>query len=124
MEGYLVKVYSFDKENGKRITAFDSNFFLTRIAKTESATHTGVVFLEPGEIIGFHEAVVPQILLVIEGEGWVRSDTQEKQRIKKGEAVSWAKGEGHETTTEKGLTAVIIEAEELQPFDCSSPPKT
>ena len=63
-----MKVYSFNKENGKRITAFDSNFILTRIAKTESATHTGVVFLESGEIIGFHEAVVPQILLVIEGE--------------------------------------------------------
>lgn len=63
-----MKVYSFNKENGKRITAFNSNFILTRNAKTESATHTGVVFLEPGEVIGFHQAVVPQILLVIEGK--------------------------------------------------------
>lgn len=116
-------VYSFNKEKGKRITAFDSNFILTRIAKTESATHTRIVFLEPKEIIEFHGAVVPKILLVIEGGGWVRSDTQKKrQRIKKEEAVSGAKGEGHETTTEKGLTALIIEAEELLPFECSSPP--
>ncbi|ANU12645.1 hypothetical protein B481_1316 [Planococcus halocryophilus Or1] len=119
-----MRFYSFNKENGKRITAFNSNFIMTRIAKTESATHTGIVFLNPGETIGFHQAVVPQILLVIEGEGWVRSYTQEKQRIKKGEAVSWAKGEGHETTTENGLTALIIEAEELLPFDSTSSPKT
>ena len=53
----------------------------------------------------------------------MRSDMQEKQRIKKGEGVSWAKGEGHETTTEKGSTALIIEAEELLPCDCSNPTK-
>ncbi|WKA56555.1 cupin [Planococcus shixiaomingii] len=108
-----MKVYTFEKESGKHITAFNSSFVMTRIARTESATHVGMVFLEPGETIGFHKAVVPQLLLVIEGEGWVRSDMHQKRLIKKGEAVSWTKGEGHETTTESGLTALVIEAEDL-----------
>ncbi len=86
---------------------------MNRIAKTESATYLGMVVLEPGEVIGFHQAVIPQILLVVDGDAWVSSDTQEKQRLTKGDIVSWEKGEGHETTTDSGLTALIVEAEDL-----------
>lgn len=108
-----MKIFSVVEIEGSLITAFESNFHLTRLVKTTSATHISMVSLEPGEKIGFHKAVVPQILLVLDGEGFVRSDTQANHLIKKGQAVSWEKDEGHETSTETGLTAIIIEAEEL-----------
>lgn len=108
-----MKVYPYNKENERQITKFNSNFKMNRIAKTESASYLGMVVLEPGEVIWFHQAVIPQILLVIDGDAWVSSDTQEKQRLTKGDIMSWAKGEGHETTTDSGLTALIVEAEGL-----------
>ncbi|WP_342527706.1 cupin [Chryseomicrobium sp. FSL W7-1435] len=106
-------VFSIIEKEGDLITAFESNFHLTRLVKTTSATHISMVSLEPGTKIGFHKAVVPQVLLVIDGEGFVRTDTQDNQPIKKGQAVSWDKDEGHETITETGLAAIVIEAEEL-----------
>lgn len=108
-----MKIFSVDEKEGNHITAFNSHFLLTRLVKTASTTHIGLVFLEPGAKIGFHKAVVPQVLLVLDGEGFVRSDTQDNHPIKKRQAVSWDKDEGHETSTETGLTAIIIEAEEM-----------
>lgn len=108
-----MKIYPYNKENERHITKFNSNFKMNRIAKTESATYVGMVVLEPGEVIGFHRAVISQILLVVDGDAWVSSDTQEKQRLTKGDIVSWEKGEGHETATDSGLTALIVEAEDL-----------
>ncbi len=82
---------------------------------TDGLTKTGCMHLEPNGVIGFHEAVVPQLLLIVSGEGLVRSDNDPPVHIKAGEAAFWKKGEGHETTTETGLTAIVIEAEELSP---------
>jgi hypothetical protein len=66
-------------------------------------------------IIGYHQAVVPQLLLVISGEGFVRGEDEAIYSIKAGEAAFWIKDEFHETTTKTGLTAIVIESEELDP---------
>ena len=47
--------------------------------------------LEENGIIGFHQAVVPQILLIINGEGWVRGKEATKFFVKAGDAVFWEK---------------------------------
>ncbi|MBS4189690.1 cupin [Bacillus sp. FJAT-49705] len=110
-----MELFQFDKSSGKYIDHYNSNFIMSRIVKTEKASQIGCMHLDANGIIGFHQAVVPQLLLVVNGEGWVRSDDGLKVKIKKGEAVFWEKGEGHETTTDKGLTAIVIESEELTP---------
>lgn len=112
-----MEIYSFLRDEGHQITKFNSNFILTRIAKTENPAHIGFVSLEPGGAIGFHQAVVSQLLVVIEGEGWIRTGNQEKQKISRGEAVLWEKGEWHETISEIGMSALIIESEKLTPAD-------
>jgi quercetin dioxygenase-like cupin family protein len=63
-----------------------------------------------------HPATVPQILAVLEGAGSVSGADGEFQPIAAGEAVFWAAGEQHETRTEEGLTALILEGEGLEPF--------
>lgn len=108
-----MEILSFTQENGKHITHFDSDFIMSQVTKTIGEAHIGIVYLRPGQIIGFHHAIVPQILLVIEGEGWVSGGDQIKQKLIKGQAVKWEKGEGHETSSESGMVAIIIEAEEL-----------
>lgn len=64
-----------------------------------------------GGRIGRHPASVPQLLAVIEGTGWVSGADGEAQAIGAGEAVWWETGEEHETWTDDGLTAIVIEGE-------------
>ena len=82
---------------------------------TEKPARIGFMYLDPGGVIGYHQATVPQLLLVVSGEGWVLGKEGDKQRIVQGEAAFWEYGEGHETSTETGLTAMVIECEELEP---------
>lgn len=64
-------------------------------------------------MVGYHQAVVPQLLLIVEGEGFVRGETDDYINVQRGEAVFWNQGEWHETKTDTGLTAIVIESEEL-----------
>jgi quercetin dioxygenase-like cupin family protein len=72
--------------------------------------------LRPTGRIVRHPATLPQILAVLEGTGHVSGAEGEFQPIAAGEAVFWAAGEEHETKTEHGLTALILETDGLQPF--------
>jgi hypothetical protein len=53
---------------------------------------------------------VPQLFLVVQGEGWVRGQAPERTRIQAGQGAYWEEGEGDEAGTETGMTAIIIEA--------------
>ena len=66
--------------------------------------------------IARHPATVPQILAVLEGAGRVSGADGQFQPIAAGEAVFWSAGEDHETETEDGLTALVLEADGLQVF--------
>nr|WP_272880028.1 cupin [Sulfoacidibacillus ferrooxidans] len=105
----------FGQEIGKSITHFDSNFIMSQVLLTDKAAHIGCMHLESNGIIGFHQALSPQLLLVVNGQGWVRCDSEEKVHVVIGDAVFWNKGEWHETQTETGLTAIVIESDELNP---------
>lgn len=63
----------------------------------------------------YHQAVVPQLLLILNGEGYVRNKKDEHFKVESGDAVFWGKDEWHETKTDVGLTAIVIESEELTP---------
>jgi quercetin dioxygenase-like cupin family protein len=110
-----MEFYKFSKDGGKQITKFNSDFVMSRIIQTDKATHIGCMYLEENGIIGFHQAVVPQLLLILNGEGYVRGDKEEYIKVRAGDAVFWEKDEWHETKTDKGLTAIVIESEELNP---------
>jgi quercetin dioxygenase-like cupin family protein len=110
-----MEFYRFDKEIGRRITKFNSDFIMSRIIQTEKVTHIGCMHLEANGIIGYHQAVVPQILLIMAGEGYVKGEKDEYYKVEVGDAVFWDKDEWHETKTSNGLTAIVIESEELNP---------
>lgn len=110
-----MKIYKFTKDSGKTITKFNSDFVMTRVIQTEKPTHIGCMYLEENGVVGYHQAVVPQLLLILSGEGYVCGDNKEYTKIQTGDAVFWDKKEWHETKTERGLTAMVIESEELNP---------
>lgn len=113
-----MEFYRFDKEVGKRISKYNSDFIMSRIIQTEKAAHIGCMHLEANGVIGYHQAVVPQIILIVAGEGHVRGEKNEYFQVEAGDAVFWKKDEWHETKTKNGLTAIVVESEELNPSSC------
>ncbi|UHA74310.1 cupin [Paenibacillus sp. 481] len=110
-----MQFFTFSKDSGKPVTRYDSQFVMSRIVRTDAATHIGCMHLDANDIIGYHQAVVPQLLLVMNGEGYVRGEKEEYVHVQAGDAVFWDKDEWHETKTSHGLTAIVIESEQLTP---------
>jgi quercetin dioxygenase-like cupin family protein len=70
--------------------------------------------LAPGGRIGRHPATLPQLFAALDGSGRVSGDDDAEGAISAGEAVFWEAGEDHETRTDSGLTAIVIESPELK----------
>ncbi|PFM87871.1 cupin [Bacillus cereus] len=109
-----MKIFDCSEEVGKQITAFQSNFIMSKILNHQGKIHIGAMHLKENGIIGYHEAVVSQLLLIVGGEGYVCGEDKEKVKVEAGQAVFWEKGEFHETSTENGLMGIVMEAEELE----------
>lgn len=110
-----MEFYRFDKDNGKKVTHFNSDFIMSRIIQTNSKANIGCMHLGESGIVGYHQAVVPQLLLVVDGEGYVRNEEDTYHHVKSGDAVFWQKDEWHETKTDEGMLVIVIESEELDP---------
>lgn len=108
-----MEFYRFDKMTGKPITKFNSDFVLSRIIKTNTHAHIGCMYLEKDGHVGYHQAGLPQLLLIVGGSGWVRGEGETKYLVNEGDIVFWESGEWHETTSDNGLTAIIIESEAI-----------
>ncbi|OCA85794.1 cupin [Bacillus sp. FJAT-27225] len=110
-----MRLFKFDKSVGNKISVYDSNFILSRIVRTNTPVSIGCMHLGQDGIIGRHEATCPQLLLIVDGEGEVSGEDRVRKPIQKGQAVYWEAGENHETTSQNGLTAIVIESDELSP---------
>jgi len=89
---------------------------LTRPAVDGSSMQAAIFRFAPGGRLVRHPATIPQILAVLEGSGKVSGADGDEQPIAAGEAVFWAQGEEHETSSGVGLTALIIEGEDVDRF--------
>lgn len=110
-----MEIFSFAKTHGRHVSQFDSDFIISRLAITEGRTAISCMYLEEDGMIGFHEATVNQILYVVAGEGYVCGENKEFKLLQAGDAVFWKEGEWHETKTNAGLTAIVIEGKTLTP---------
>ena len=83
----------------------------------EGALVQAAIFrFEPGGRIRRHPGTYPQIIAVLEGSGEVSGANGVDEPIGPGEAVFLHEGEDHETKSEAGLTALILEGESLERF--------
>jgi quercetin dioxygenase-like cupin family protein len=107
-----VKIVAF--ETAKAITRFDSRgATIGGVARCSGHVSVSFIELDPGGVLGMHEAESPQLFLVVEGAGRVRSGDDEPVPVAQGQAAFWDAGELHETVTDAGLTAIVVEADEL-----------
>lgn len=110
-----MELFKFDKSSGKEISKFNSDFIMSQIVQTTQSAHIACMHLEKNGVVGYHQAVSPQLLLIVSGAGLVRGEQEEYVKVQSGDAVFWKKDEWHETKTETGLMAIVIESEELSP---------
>lgn len=106
---------SFEPEAGRALDAYGSRGLtlspLTPPLAQGASVQAACFRLAPEGRIGRHPASVPQLLVVVGGSGWVSGRDSEAHPIRAGEAVWWEAGEEHETWTDEGLTAIVIEGE-------------
>ena len=63
-----MKIFDFSEKVGEHISAFQSNFIMSKILKHQGNIHIGSMHLQPNGVIGYHEAVVSQLLLIVKAK--------------------------------------------------------
>jgi quercetin dioxygenase-like cupin family protein len=89
------------------------NSVSARVRRLASEAHAVVIEIGPGGVVGRHTAVVAQLFVVVRGTGWVSGADGLRIQISAGEAVLWEAGEEHESGSEEGMTALVVEAEQI-----------
>lgn len=110
-----MKIFHFNGQTGRRVTKYGSNFILNKMIQTEQPAQIVHMDLNRGDNIGAHETHVNQLLIVTGGSGYVRGCEDIWYEVSSGEAVGFSAGEIHETRTDSGLTAIVIESESMDP---------
>jgi hypothetical protein len=111
-----MKLFRFDPEVGRSIDQYHSEgFIISRIAELFEAAIVHCAYLNANGVIGYHQAVMPQLFLVVQGDGWVRGRSPTKTSIQAGQAAYWEKDEWHESGTDGGMTVILIEGTNLDP---------
>lgn len=109
-----MKIYSFKRETGTPIDEHGSTkSMVTHIASLNKSASVKCIYIEADGLVGSHPAESPQLFLVVQGEGYLRGEGSIRTPIQAGQAVRWDQGEWHETSTDSGMMAIVIENEDL-----------
>ena len=80
------------------------------LVEGEGEAHVYVIYLEPGGVIGPHEAGFGQIFLSLAGSGWIAGGDGRRVTLSEGEAAFISRGEVHSKGSEGGMTAFMAHA--------------
>ena len=113
-----MKLYRFDPKANQKNEQFGSvKALIAKAVALEPDASVNVAYIRPTERIGYYQEVAPQLFLLVEGEGWVRNEFDEVIPIIEGQAIFWEQNEWHESGSETGMTAVIIEGISFDPAE-------
>ena len=114
-------IFQFDRR--ERIIDYHGSQGLraTRIATGDGNVRLTCLAVEPGGVIGTHPATIPQLFLVLSGEGWTAGPDSERVPVTAGQGVRWDAGEVHTTGTGTGLVAIAIEGAPMSLFEPEEP---
>ncbi len=112
----MMQRFKFDRDVAWPISDYGSSFRLVRLLQAQSSEiRIDVAYFASGDHVGAHSAGLPQLFCVISGDGWVEGEELDETRIATGEAAFWRGGEQHSARTDHGMTALIIQADGLDP---------
>lgn len=87
------------------------------MAVLEGPGQVGCIHIEPGGVLGRHTAPIPQMSYVVDGQGHVSGADGTLYPIEAGQAAFWEAEESHESSTETGMTVIVIELASIQATD-------
>jgi quercetin dioxygenase-like cupin family protein len=117
-----VRIFAFGRDSARPTSSHQSvGAAIAGVARIEGRTQIVTLHLEAGGRLGRHPAVVNQLLMVVAGTGWVSGEDGSRTSIGPGRAAFWVAGEEHETGTDTGLIAVVIESAGLDPAALMAP---
>lgn len=112
-----MKLYRFGEGTARQVTRDGSLFSIQPFVRSGGRFQAALVTLGENGVIKYHQAAVPQLLIVLSGSGTVCNEEKRYLPVREGSAVFWGREEWHETRTEKGMTALVIEGEGLEERD-------
>ena len=87
-----------------------------RVRRLATQGHVVVIEIGPGGVVAKHPAASAQLFVVVSGDGWVSGADGEREAIVAGQAVLWEPGEEHESGSDEGMTALVVEAETITAY--------
>lgn len=109
-----MEICSLDACPSRALTKFGSSeAVISFVAGDENASIVRME-LAAGGCIGSHVAPTEQLFIVVSGAGRVQSGDSPPAEISAGDVVRWEAGEVHETTSESGLVALVVESPSLE----------
>jgi hypothetical protein len=109
-----MRILDFGPSTARPVDQYESReAAFSRVAYTSGPGHVGWVRLGPSGILGRHPTLSTQLFCVVQGDGEFSGADGIAVSIEAGQAALWEAGEEHETTTTRGLTAIVIEVESV-----------
>jgi quercetin dioxygenase-like cupin family protein len=123
-----VRLFSFEASSGRPLTSWvDAKGVSHRVDPKTSKTVISPIFgsadasqvvcmhVGAGGFIPRHPTVGPQLFAVVEGSGWVSGADGERVPLKSGQAAYWEPGELHESGSDNGMKAIVIQCASFDP---------
>jgi mannose-6-phosphate isomerase-like protein (cupin superfamily) len=108
-----MEILEVDVDDGRLIDRFDSRGARhIGVARLDGRGALSIIRLGADGVLGRHPAVVDQLFYVISGEGWVAGSDGARLPIRAGQAAYWTTGEEHESGSQSGMTALVVEAQQ------------
>jgi quercetin dioxygenase-like cupin family protein len=106
-----MEIISFGPSSSRSINDHDScGFTVTPLIRSEHVSAV-CIRLEPGGVIGRHQAASRQLFAVVAGSAFVSGGDGVERTLTVGDAAIWQSAEMHETRTEEGLVAIALEGD-------------
>jgi quercetin dioxygenase-like cupin family protein len=110
-----MRVIRVSRTGAEPIDRYDAiGAFAARLAAGHGDAHVYCVYVDPGGRIGEHAAGLDQLFLVVEGSGWASGADGVRVDLSLGEGACFERGEMHAKGSESGMTALMIQVDELR----------
>jgi quercetin dioxygenase-like cupin family protein len=100
----------FSSGRGTPISVYESHgAYALPLGEGRGEGHVYCIRIEPGGVIGSHEAGFGQLFLVVAGSGWVSGADGVQRSVGVGHGAFITRGEVHAKGSDTGLTAIMVQ---------------